>query len=124
MSYTASLKFVPVSRQIEDIVRLYLPKGGTIFDPTCGEEMYQLQNLQRRENDAQLDNWLGIRKQKKKALPRRLYKIITSDLKPTGDFIASVKALPLRDNIADLTIYDPPFVPRSRSDERGQDYGD
>lgn len=120
MSFSASLKSASISRTVQEIVVRLLPEGGTIFDPTCGEEMYQLQNLRKREHDMQLDNWLQRKKQKKAP---QLYKIITSDLKPTGDLIASVQYLPLRDNSADAVIYDPPFTPNFREDKRGANYG-
>lgn len=120
MSYTMTMKGeVPIAKRLEQIVIFYLPNGGVIYDPACGETKHQLANLLLRKNDSQLTAYL----EKKSKEPQALYQIIQSDLKPTGDFVASARALPLRNKIADMTIWDPPFVPFQRDDKRGKDYG-
>lgn len=79
MSYTASLKFVPIGKQVEGIIQFYLPNGGTVFDPTYGEQGYQLANILRRQNDTSLDGFLSKNKAKDSGPIYKIIKIFRKD---------------------------------------------
>lgn len=111
MSYSA---FFALNQRIDDltqsIIEFFYPKGGTIYDPTCGVENHQFRSwiYQTRLN--------GVK-----------YKYIRSDKEPYGDFVFDLfdipaKKIPLKDNEADATWLDVPFTPRATEDPRGDDY--
>lgn len=93
-----------IGKTIDDIVMTYMPEGGRIFDATCGPKQYQLRQLRKGKLDVQ-------------------YEIITADLRPVGNIQCSVFHVPLQDQSAGITIYDPPFIPQSKEEVRVVDYG-
>jgi len=96
----------PVSDVVRVLIRFYFPKAHVIYDPTCGDENYQF------------SSWIY-----QKAYQKR-YVYIASDIKRSKftQFLADVFHIPLRDESVDVIVYDPPYVPYSREDDRGEKY--
>jgi len=80
----------------------YCPPKCRILDPTCGKENYQFGKLKQR-------------------LYREV-EYIDGDIQPFGSYVGDVFHLPFRDNVFDLVIYDPPYLPYTRYDKRAEDY--
>ncbi|AFU57268.1 hypothetical protein Ngar_c03500 [Candidatus Nitrososphaera gargensis Ga9.2] len=128
MSYSG---FFSINNSLDDttkaLLKFYLPDGGVIYDPTCGEKNYQFSWLKKSSTIA-LDYYCNITGRRGKAVlqqqAKEHYRYICSDLKPTGDFIANVSHLPLKNKCADATWYDPPFAPtRDSKDPRAKAFG-
>jgi hypothetical protein len=111
MSYSA---FFALNQKIDDTVRslieFFLPKGGVIYDPTCGKE------------NRQFRPWIH-----QSRLDGVVYEYISSDKEPYGDFVFDLfeipqKKIPLEDKKAHITVYDVPFTPKAKVDPRAEDY--
>ena len=93
---------------VEELVMFYLPEGGIVFDPTCGIKNRQFKWIQNSRLD-------GVK-----------YDYLPGDIQKTNlqEVQASVTHIPLKYRSVDLTLYDPPFLPRACSENmRGADYG-
>lgn len=124
MSYTG---FFSINNSLEDttkaLLKFYLPNGGVIYDTTCGEKNYQFSWL-RKSNTIALDYYCGRRAKAVLMQAKSHYQYVCSDLKPTGDFVADFRCLPLKDKFADATWHDPPFAPtRDSEDPRAKQFG-
>jgi len=93
---------VKVNEVVETLVRYYFPRATRIWDPTCGEENYQFAA------------WIGNSK----------YDYFSSDVRQTkwSMFLNDVFLPGLRDSCVDVIVYDPPYVPYARVDDRGKNY--
>jgi len=95
---------VKIHEMVLFLVTYYCRKNCVIFDPTCGKENYQFKPI------LEVLEALG-------------YRYISADLEPYGDIQHDVLGgVPLRDDSVDIILYDPPYVPYSRCDVRGEDY--
>ena len=107
MSFSANNN-AKVNDMVEELVMLYLPEGGLVFDPTCGIKNRQFKWIQNSRLD-------GVK-----------YDYLPGDIQKTNlqEVQASVTHIPLKYRSVDLTLYDPPFLPRACSENmRGADYG-
>lgn len=123
MSYSG---FFSISNSLEDttktMLKFYLPDGGVIYDPTCGEKNYQFAWL-RKSSTIALDYYMGGRGRAVMLEAKHHYQYVCSDLKPTGDIIAELHYLPFKSKFANITWYDPPFTPtRDSRDRRAKDF--
>ena len=91
-----------IDEVIETLVRFYFPKASRIWDPTCGEENYQFAR------------WIKNSK----------YHYFSNDIKRTkwSMFLNDVFLSGLRDSSVDVIVYDPPYLPYVRIDDRRNDY--
>ena len=95
---------VKIHEMVLFLVTYYCVKGCVIFDPTCGKENYQFREI------LDVIEYLG-------------YRYISADIEPYGDIVHDVLGgLPLREGSIDLILYDPPYLPYARLDDRGSDY--
>lgn len=99
-------KDIRVHEVVLSIIMFHKEPPAVILDPTCGKENHQFRP------------WIeqGI-------LDKLGYEYIPCDIKPYGEIVLDVlSSLPFRDESADIIVYDPPFTPNRRADERGVDY--
>jgi len=109
-------------QDIGDIVRslitYYFPGASSIWDPTCGSENHQFRKYLKMDGAA----WVYAER----------YRYVASDIKdtkwncgPQGCLKIDVLKTPhpFGDGEFDIIVYDPPFQPSARHDDRGGDYG-
>ena len=86
------------------LVTYYCRRKCVILYPTCVKENHLFRDI------LDLIEYLGFR-------------YVSADIKPYGDLVHDVlSGIPLRNESVDLIAYDPPYLPTSKTDERGKDY--
>ena len=103
---------IQIHEVIDCLVRYYFPKCKSIWDPTCGTENHQFKDYLVEING----DWYyhgkifyfptDVRKTK-------WSKMLVDLFRPP---------YPFRDEVFDLIVYDPPFIPMTRTDKRADDY--
>ncbi|RLC83593.1 MAG: hypothetical protein DRJ03_16725 [Chloroflexi bacterium] len=88
------------------LVSYYKEPPAVILDPTCGKD------------NRMFSPWI-----KSGVLAEMGYTYISGDIKGYGDVALDVFKLPVRDSSIDVVVYDPPYTPDARIDERGESYG-
>ena len=113
---------INISRFLNNIISFYFPNAKKIYDPTCGEENFQFKDYLVKRNGKwyyRLENG-------------DLAEYVASDIKKTRWNCSNSECLivdvlrppyPFRDNEFDIVVYDPPFLPSKRNDNRGKAYG-
>ena len=103
---------IQIHEVIDALIRYYFPKCKSIWDPTVGTENHQFRDyLQKVDNEWYYHGkiyYFPTDKRKTK------WTKMLIDLFNTP--------YPFRDEAFDLIVYDPPFNPYGRGDDRGEDY--